>query len=1018
VTDLTQAQIDKLRGKPHNTKLWLSIYQPTTILACRVNDSDIETRDYQITYDGVTEGNYLLIQEGMTALIGSSAGASDKGTIRIRSATPTVLTTAENSEIEWEDNDHITILNFYEINAIFPRIIKDPADELKTIWYKDYDIAYTDQNDVLGSFICMGSHYAGFLSGTGTCQVYYSATGTWDLFDGEGGYDWFFEGATNTGSAAIVPGWVTYDTAGHYTTRLIVSGSAGGVDTSYRHVSIYDRPSEGTNIPLLSWELVDFSGNREQGGYIVSVKIFENVSESIIKDGALVVIFADDWYGSTREKVSIGGNQENREEIVFVGYIVNGSIKYDYKSSIVEFSISSPTITAQDAVGFGVSIRDSASPAADAAAHPELHPSAWMLVKNLTVARGLYHYLRWQSTLMKCADFKFQATDRSVAGQDFDRASLYDAMNTFMWGALYGRVVSDKQGKIWAEREIYTVPLQYPTGTFSMGKRDWVGEPDVAERMTEETSYVEMGGVAYDGSITGSTPYLSGAPGLAPGYRGDVQRIQGLALQNQAELNVLSGYVYRYQNVRYPDLEFDIGGNYRNFDLAPQEIIPIIINAEDTRRNTLINIPSSIKSIDFSYRSDKEVFRPRIVFTELPEPFLGETVLIPVTPPIDPPTIPPIPPPPPLPWPDPIPIEPPEPTGTTATTVGYFLSNEAAGTGTSGGLWKTEDFTATGTQPVWTHVAVLDDMDYLHVDESDPENYVYMSQAKNSIYRWTPGGGSVQILTVAQAKALLGEDFDGGLFYPWVDRVTGYVYSGYSGQSLFGDLSYVLKSVDHGATWTNQTPGGVSFTRGASYITALDGCVWVGWGAGITGAPHLAVSPSDGANPFYTKSVGISSWHPQLQIDPNDRLTCYSPGYLGTKYYKAELAGAVVNLTDLGEYSHSTKIDNIWINPDDSNHQRAFKELDYYETLDGWNSISFSDVLVDRMDWAGQLKRAEDYSWWSCVSDDDNIYATSGNGVTEVMRMGANHGTPPYTDSLPPSVNTAMFGLWHGGSPG
>ena len=86
-------------------------------------------------------------------------------------------------------------------------------------------------------------------------------------------YHWLFEGGNPTGSSDQAPGNVAYATPGHYTTELIVSGtSVGAVDNSYRHISIYDRPEAGTNVPILNWELQSLSGSRDQGGYTTDNK--------------------------------------------------------------------------------------------------------------------------------------------------------------------------------------------------------------------------------------------------------------------------------------------------------------------------------------------------------------------------------------------------------------------------------------------------------------------------------------------------------------------------------------------------------------------------------------------------------------------------------------------------------------------------------------------------------------------------------------------------------------------------
>ena len=151
--ELTQAQLDLYRTRPHRNKLWLSIYEPPTILACRINDVAIEQGAFQLTYDGVTTGAYGDVKYDMMMYVGTTLGGSERGRIRVRTASPTVITVAENSHIAWEDDDYLTIVNFYEILARYPRIIHDPADATKTLWYKDYDLVYANQNTRHGFLI-------------------------------------------------------------------------------------------------------------------------------------------------------------------------------------------------------------------------------------------------------------------------------------------------------------------------------------------------------------------------------------------------------------------------------------------------------------------------------------------------------------------------------------------------------------------------------------------------------------------------------------------------------------------------------------------------------------------------------------------------------------------------------------------------------------------------------------------------------------------------------------------------
>jgi len=625
---ITPQELQLLETRPQRTKLWLSIYRPNTVLACRVNDASIVKGARTITYDNVSEGSYLNVESGMVLYIGTSAGNTDKGRIRVRSITNTVITIAENSHIQWEDNLYLTIVNFYEITAIYPRIIQDPADLTDVIFYKDYDIVYTNQNTILGSFVNMGTHYAGFVDpATGEEDVYYSASGT--HYVGVSGttlsYHWWFQGGDPTGSHIHTPGYITYDTPGHYTTRLIVSGSNSAADSSYRHISIYNKPGEGSNVPILSWQLNQLTGNRENGGYTAQITIREDIPEETIQDGSLVVIFAEDWYGTTKQ--SIGGNALNRSSIVFAGYIIDGTILYDWQEKSVDFEVGSPTEIMKDIEGFSVSVESKGTPA------------TWFQLKDMNVEKALYHYLRWHSTVLKTSDFEFSDEDFRIQYFDSNRESLFSAINTLMEGTLIGNIVADRQGKIWAEIDTSAInsPTSYKeTSKLELNNNRWMGQPIIEEQQTAIVSYLEMGGIHYEGPPTQvSQALMAQAPGSAPNYRGRVERHQGLALSSQEQLNALTGNVFTHKNARYPLSSYNLSGNYRNYDIAPQILIPVTIETEDTpRRITFSNKLFTIEEMEFEYSSENEILLSSIGITEITDGDPASTLIIPAIPPI------------------------------------------------------------------------------------------------------------------------------------------------------------------------------------------------------------------------------------------------------------------------------------------------------------------------------------------------------------------------------------------------
>ena len=164
-----------LRTQPQQTKLHLSIFEPQTILTARSVGGT--KGDRVITYDG-SVGDRTKVTGGMTMYVGTTAGGKEKGSIWLRKApSATEITVGENSHINWADNDFLTIVNFYQIWPVYPRYIQGGTD---VTVYKFYDIGHTDENEDLGSFVVMGSHFAGFRennsTATGSCNVYWDAS--------------------------------------------------------------------------------------------------------------------------------------------------------------------------------------------------------------------------------------------------------------------------------------------------------------------------------------------------------------------------------------------------------------------------------------------------------------------------------------------------------------------------------------------------------------------------------------------------------------------------------------------------------------------------------------------------------------------------------------------------------------------------------------------------------------------------------------------------------------------------
>jgi hypothetical protein len=609
---LSTSQLETTRKRPQQTRLYLSIFEPQAIMKCRVNNPSAARGDRVIPYDGVSLGNFSSVKPNATMWIGSTDGAQDLGKIRVRSATSGQFIVSENSNIDWQDDAYLTVFYYFELWPVFPRVISDPSNPENVLFFKDYDIAYTNQNSILGTFINMGPNRAANLDpASGQAQLYYSSTGTYNLLGNSLNYNWQFEGGTPSSSSSANPGYVTYNTPGNYITSLSVSGSNGAVDTSYRTIRIHNQADP----PIQKWQLTSLNGSRDEGGYSASFKVFEDIP---IQEHAVVVIYGENWYGNTKQ--SLGGNYPNGSDIFWVGYVDRDSISYDYEHSEISFDAHSVTGMMKESSGFSISVGSVAT------------PTKWYELLDMDGRRAIYHYLRWHTTALNISDFQFVGDDYKIQFFDSDRESMYDALYNFMRGTLWGKTVSDRQGKVWMEvsAEAYTAPTSSFPAVMEITKRDWMNTPIIEERLSEETAFIEMGGVAYSGTVTGTfSALLASAPGNAPGFHGAIETHEGLALLGQSQLNQLVGNVLANQNSLFPTIEQELGINASNLDIAPQETVSVVIAASDTVRNLAINGLYIPNNFDWTYTPQDFILLPRITFKELVDGEAGETITIP-----------------------------------------------------------------------------------------------------------------------------------------------------------------------------------------------------------------------------------------------------------------------------------------------------------------------------------------------------------------------------------------------------
>jgi hypothetical protein len=610
-----------LRTHPQDLDVFLTVFQPQPIFKAVVGTVTSSQGLLQIPYTSVSFGGIGRVETDMIMLVGTTEGSQDVGRLRVRRTGGGNLFVEEHS-LTISTGLHLTVLKYVEIRPVYPRMIQDEDNLEDVIWYKDYDIEYTGQNTMLGTFVCMGPHRAANLA-NGTASLYWSSEGTSNLIGEALTYAWEFEGGTPSSGTTATPGLVSYDSPGNYVTKLTVNGSSGTSDVGYRYVRIHDPIGVGSDIPIVGlteWGAV--SHGIDEAGFTYTFTISQPVPYDYVREGSVVIVYGQTKYGGTVR--DIGANATNNNSTLFVGYVLDGSVVYDWEFGTVQFKVGSPTQVMKGKTVFG-----------SVSLEAKQNPRDWYEFSNslLTGKTAVGHYYKWHSTVLKLCDFEWEGPDYRI--QYFDtpnKANLYDAIDNFLRDTYVSKLVCDRQGKLWvdADGKTYGNPAVF-TDQMTISKGDWIGTPVITRKLTKPLSWLEIGGVIFNG-LTTSTPVMSAAPSLVPDPNGRERREQGLSVDSQSRLNILAGAIWSNENYEFPTIQMDMAGAYWPIDVAPLQAYRMNILPEDTPQNVAITGTYYPSRISYNYDADQAQMMCSITWNALTKGVVGSTIVIPVPP--------------------------------------------------------------------------------------------------------------------------------------------------------------------------------------------------------------------------------------------------------------------------------------------------------------------------------------------------------------------------------------------------
>jgi hypothetical protein len=557
---ITSPELALLRSDTQWSKFYLAIYKPNTIYTALLNGApSTNDRVYQITFDGGA-GTLANVKPNMTLYVGTSAGAYDLGVCRIRKA-PIAGTfyIGLTSEIDWADNCYLTVVDDFDLWAKHATI---DADVLSM----DVDIAYSDQHSNFNPVPVLGPHAVVWLD-SATVDVEFDGSDSWVIGSSITGHVWTAPGASATSGLTTATPTITYDTPGCYSVYDTVTAANGKSTLGVRHVFVYDRAD---NQPATVFQLSQCIGDHDTGGWMFDMSMEAEATLAEIPDRALVVLFAEDWYGTTKQNI---GPVLNRENIVCVGRIVGESLRWDSEGGLVHFTVQGLQHWLNKIKTFPVDL-DS-----------ELTVTSWSQMSSLTVDRVLWHTLYWHSTAIETMDFYPTNDARYAADGKTIAAMLWGQLQDIAIGKLFAVPGVDRFGRLFVKIDPQMVPEidRADPVVMTLTDNDWQDAIDFQRVTIKDTSVITLNAEEADASGAALIRY-SLSPGHVPLRYGEPLPFDRVLAASQAEANQLAGLALGWHINPFPDIPVVFAQNNRMFDVFPGMYADFSVGVDDTPR--------------------------------------------------------------------------------------------------------------------------------------------------------------------------------------------------------------------------------------------------------------------------------------------------------------------------------------------------------------------------------------------------------------------------------------------------
>lgn len=585
----TAGELVKFRAGGQWSKLGLVIQQPETVFTARINDTFASLDGVvEFIYDGGS-GTLADVKVGMTIFVGTAAGLYDKGICRVRQApSATDIYIGQTSDIQFADNDYITIVNSF---SLWQRDLARAGD----LVLMDYDISFGDLDNGgiiprIGPMVAVLKLVAGTVTfappDPSLSAGYDGATIVSYLYDAPGA-------ASTADMGTTAPSW-TYDTAGEYRWSCTITDSLGRETVSYRWVFVDPEP--------VSFNLESCGADYGDGDWSFEVTCFAGVTRADVHDRALVTLYAErEVYNGVTGSV---GKMAGFENVLACGWIDGESIVYDRESGEVNFTVRGAGFWLSKLRTYPLELQDTSTTA-----------TGWKEIEEMTVDKALAHILYWRSTAALVMDCFFTGDTTRIKIFAEPGGALKDQLDAIANKIFakplvnsYGQLFVEVDAQIIADAARDALPV-----VMDITKPDWISPLEVERVTTPKTAMVELGAVSdYDG--TTSAPIYSRAPGLSGKAHGQINSYSNYVIVDQDECNRIAGCLLAVENNEYEPLEMNLSANNRLLDIAPRMYCTVSIAEADTTRGIVISGARLIpRKVELEW--DKESFSLATVVT-------------------------------------------------------------------------------------------------------------------------------------------------------------------------------------------------------------------------------------------------------------------------------------------------------------------------------------------------------------------------------------------------------------------